>query len=303
VDIALILRDSWRITWKNWPLWALAVLMFVAFIPAGVLTMAFSTAANAVSLPGGDSMWAMVPGLDLLQAQVRLVSPLAWVGIAIVGLLLLIATTSITFMLQAASMRGVVIAAEHGRAGFREALQLGRGKTANIIKLSIVFGFITAFISIAPLLLLILISDKSDLGVGLIHFSQTGLSSISLPLNLFILLVTMSIALEDFSPRAAFGRAGNVFRKGWWAFLMVLGLSFLSTIITACIVIVPLFFAFPVIFLNPDAGLWVTGILLVVGILGGLFFFLFTVVFTQTLYTLVYREAARLASITTASIN
>jgi hypothetical protein len=111
----------------------------------------------------------------------------------------------------------------------------------------------------------------------------------------------MSIALEDFSPRAAFGRAGNVFRKGWWAFLLVLGLSLLSVTITACIVIVPIFFAFPVILLNPDAGLWATGILLVVGVLCGLFFFLFTVVFTQTLYTLIYREAARLASATASN--
>jgi hypothetical protein len=302
LDIALILRDSWRITWKNGPLWALAVLMFVAFIPAGLLTMAFSTAANAVSLPGGDPMWAMVPGLDILQAQVRQVSPLAWVGIAVAGLLLLIATTSITLILQAASMRGVVIAAEQGRVGFGDSLRLGKGKATNIIKLSMVFGFITAFISIVPLLLLILIGDQSALGTGLIHFIQTGLSSISLPLNLLVLLVVMSIALEDFSPRAAFGRAGNVFRKGWWAFIMVIGLSMLSVVVTACIVIVPLFFAFPVILLNPEAGLWVTGTLLILSILGGLFFFLFTVVFTQTLYTFVYREAAKLAS-TTTSIN
>jgi hypothetical protein len=296
LNLALILRDSWRITWKNWPLWAVAVLMFLAFIPAGVLTAAFSTAANAVSLPGGNSLWAMVPGLDMLQLQVRQISPWAWVGIALVGLVLLIATTAVTLILQAASMRGVVIATENGRVGLGEALRLGKGKAANIIKLSMLFGFITAFISIVPLLLLILLGDGSAMGTGLIHFAQTGLSSISLLLNLLVLLLVMSVALEDFSPRAAFGRAGNVFRKGWWAFIMVLGLSLLSVFITMIILVLPILFAFPVMLLDPQTGIIVSSVALGVAVLGGLFFFLFTVVFTQTMYTLVYREAAKLAS-------
>lgn len=296
MNIAVVLRDSWYITWKNWSLWVLAVLMLVAFIPAGTLTMAFSAVANAVSLPGGEAVWAVFPELDTLFVQTRLQSPLTWIGLASLALVLLVLTTSITLMLQAASMRGVVAAATTGKAAFVESLRLGKAKAVSIIKLSLLFGFITALISIAPLLLLILIGDQSALGTGLIHLAQTGLSPITTILNILALLLVMSIALEDVSPRAAFGRVGNVFRKAWWAFLLVFGLSLVSVFVTALIVILPFFIVLPVAFINPQAGILLTLVVLCVTILAGLFFFLFTVVFTQALYALVYREAARLTA-------
>lgn len=300
MNIGLVLRDSWRITWKNWPLWALAVLMLLAFIPAGTLTMAFSAVANAVSLPGGADLWAVLPELESLFAQTQQMPPLTWVGIAALALVLLVLTTSVTLMLQAASMRGVVTAATTGKASFVESLRLGKVKTVGIIKLSLLFGFITALISLAPLLLLILIGDQSTLGTGLIHLAQTGLSPITTALNILALLLVMSIALEDVSPRAAFGRVGNVFRKAWWAFLLVFGLSLLSVVVTVAIVLIPFFVLLPVVFINPETGIWLTLAVLCLSLLAGLFFFLFTVVFTQALYALVYREASRLTVATAA---
>jgi hypothetical protein len=267
--------------------------MFVAFIPAGTLTLAFSAVANAVSLPGGAEVWSVFPEFESFLTQTRQMSPYTWIGLAALALVLLVLTTSITLMLQAASMRGVVAAATTGKASFVESLRLGRAKAVSIIKLSLLFGFITAFISIAPLLLLILIGDQSALGTGLIHLAQTGLSPVTTILNILALLLVMSIALEDVSPRAAFGRVGNVFRKAWWAFLLVFGLSVVSVFVTAVIVTLPFFIVLPVAFINPQAGILLTLVVLCVTILAGLFFFLFTVVFTQTLYALVYREAAR----------
>jgi hypothetical protein len=112
-------------------------------------------------------------------------------------------------------------------------------------------------------------------------------------LNIGLLLLVMSIALEDYSPRAAFGRVGNVFKKGWWAFLMVIGLSSLAAFIALFIFLLPPLFLMPLVAINVELGLFSTlGAFGCSGLLA-LFFFIFTVIFTQALYALIYREAAR----------
>jgi hypothetical protein len=54
MNLAAVLRDSWRITWKNPSLWALALFMFLAFVPAGALSFSFSTVASTITLPTND---------------------------------------------------------------------------------------------------------------------------------------------------------------------------------------------------------------------------------------------------------
>jgi hypothetical protein len=175
-----------------------------------------------------------------------------------------------------------------------EALRLGRARAINIVKLSAAFGVIAAVIGIGPSLALILLGDKSPPGVSLIHLAQTGLSPVTMALNFVVLLAIMSIALEDFTPRAAFGRAGSVLRSGWWAFLVVIGLTAAAVIVSAITLVVPPVIIAPTIFLDPRTGILLTlGSCACTGLLAG-FFLLFTAVFTQTLYTLVYRAAARL---------
>ena len=296
MDFLASLRDSWRITWKNWPLWALAALMFFAFIPAGAIVGSFSAAANLLTFRRGDPLWNALPGLPVLINRIERVPVWIWLGLAVLALSLLVVTTSITLILQAASMRGAVIAAEQGRVGLGEALRLGRVKTFNLIKISLLFGLAIALTSVLPSLTLVFLGDRSPLGVSLIHLAQTGFTPITTALNFLLLLLTMAIALEDFSPRAAFGRAGNVFKTGWWAFIIVFALSGLSVTVAGVFLVIPFFLSAPLAFFGPEVGLTAMSLGLGCGGLLAAFFVLFTVVFTQTLYTLVYREAARLTA-------
>lgn len=292
MNISLILRDSWRITWRNWPLWALTLLMALAFVPAGLLSGAFGLAAEAASFRlDGSPLFSELAGV---MAQLRSVTAPAWLGIALAALILLVVTSAVTLTLQAASMRGAALAAVNGKVSFREALALGRDRIINIVKLSLAFGILIALLSLLPSLALALVGDRSPLGVTLINLVRTGLTPINIALNLLLLLLLMSIALEDFKPGAAFGRARLVFRRGWWAFLLVVGLSAVSALLASAILAVPLAAASTLAVLDQNAGLIaLTLTCLCAGPLAG-FFFLFTAVFTQALYTLVYREAANL---------
>jgi len=292
MNIGAILRHSWRITWRNGALWALTLFMALTFVPAGLLSGAFGLMAEAFSFRLDQS--PRLAGLTEVMAQLRIMSASTWIAIAILAFILLVATSSITLILQAASMRGAALAAVNGVVSLAEALALGRERVFNIVKLSLLFGVIIAALSLLPPLALVLLADRSPLGATLITLARTGLTPINIALNLLLLLLLMSIALEDFKPRAAFGRARHVFRKGWWAFLLVVGLSAVSALAALVIFTVPLTLAGTMAVLEPNTGLALLALTcLCAGPLAGLVL-LFTAVFTQTLYTLVYREAAKL---------
>src|SRR5574337_1815980 len=99
MNIALVLRDSWRITWKHWRLWVLNLLLFVVFAPASTLAGGFGAVAGllAVPFPGHQAAW---------MRQLRQIPGLTWAGIAVVALIVLVATTGVSWIVQAASMRG-----------------------------------------------------------------------------------------------------------------------------------------------------------------------------------------------------
>jgi hypothetical protein len=259
--------------------------------------MAFSLVANVASFndPTLTTVLDSFSSTQNLDEQIQSASPLQWLGLAVVALVALVATTTLSLIIQAASMRGVVIAVEGNKVSVGDVLRLGRVRTLNILKLSAVFGLVIALLSVLPTLALLLVGKASPIGVILIHLVQTGLTPVTLFLNLLLLLLIMSIALEDFTPRAAFGRAGHVFRKGWWAFLLVIGLSGAAVFVSLLIFIIPSFLTLPLVIVDPTLGLFTTlGAFGCAGLVA-LFFFVFTVVFTQALYALVYREAARLA--------
>jgi hypothetical protein len=290
MNIGAIVRNSWRITWRSWSLWLLTLLLFAVFIPAGVLSFSFSAVATAVTFPIAD------PQLLFFVRRLQSVPGPAWVGIAFVAFIALIATTAVALILQAATMRGAALAAEGGKASLGEMLRLGKSRIVNIVKLSLTFGLIIVALGLLPSLALILLGDKSPLGARLINLAQTGLTPITTILNLVLLLAIMSIALEDFTPRKAFGRAGSVFRVGWWAFLLVVGLSGLAALITAIILVIPIFIAMPVVIFEARTGLMLFALSYACAGPLALAFLLFTAVFTLVLYTLIYREAAKLTS-------
>lgn len=295
MDIARVLRDSWRITWHTGALWVLAIAMLVMFVPLGALTVAFSTAANLATFndPTLSPFLAASPELEQLTTALQTASLGQWLGLAIVAFAALITTTTLSLLVQAASMRGVVQAAEGQKVSLGQVLRLGRARTLNIFKLSLVFGAVIALLGILPSLALLLVGKSSPIGLSLIHLVQTGLTPITTVLNIGLLLLVMSIALEDYSPRAAFGRVGAVFKQGWWAFLIIIGLSSAAAFIALFIFLLPPLLLFPLVAINVELGLFSTlGAFGCTGLLA-LFFFIFTVIFTQALYALVYREAAR----------
>lgn len=290
MNLGLILRDSWRITWRSWQLWLLTLLLFAVFIPAGVLSFSFSAVATAITFPIAD------PQLLFFVRRLQSVPGPAWVGIAFAAFMVLIATTAVALILQAATMRGAALAAEGGKASLGEMLRLGRSRIVNIVKLSLTFGLIIVALGLLPSLALILLGDKSPLGARLINLAQTGLTPLTTVLNFALLLAIMSIALEDFTPRKAFGRAGSVFRVGWWAFIIVVGLSGVAALITGIILSIPVVIALPAAVFNPRTGMALFAIGYACAGPIALGFLLFTAVFTLVLYTLIYREAAKLTS-------
>lgn len=286
MNIGDILRQGWRITWRCWPLWLLNLLLFILFIPAGALAGAFGAVSAMLSLP-----WPGRP--PALLIQLRQIPGWAWVGIAAAGVVLLVVTSAGTWMLQAASMRGAAIAAERGAFALGEALRLGRQRVFSILKLSITFGLLISALAVLPPLGLLLLADRFAFGLPLLQMAQTVLAPLNSVLGLALLLVMMSVALEDLTPRAAFGQAWRVFRFGWWGFLLIIGLSLVPGIILALLMF-PIALVLPVVFFYPKLG----SVLLLAccGVLGpiGLGVMLFTAVFTVVLYTLMYRSAARL---------
>lgn len=295
MDIVAIIGAAWRITWRNWALWAMALAMLLAFIPLSLLTFAFSEAASLAAYedPGSAALLGALPGGEQLQRWLAAAPAWQWLALGLAALAGLVAATVLTLFTQAASMRGVLAAADGGRAALRPMLALGWTRARRLGGLSLAAGLVIAVLSLAPSAGLAWLGAGTPLGAVLARLTQTGLTPLTALLNFGALLLAMSIALEDYSPRAAFGRAGNVFRQGWWAFVLVAGISSVAAMITALIVVIPAVFAAPFMVFNMETGLMTLAGSLICGGLAALLFFIFTVVFTQALYALVYREAAR----------
>ncbi len=293
MNLSLIIRDSWRITWRCWQLWLINLLLFTAFIPAGLLAGGIGAAAALISLPfpGPAPLWLR---------QLRGIPALSWAGIVVIALIVLVITTTISWMFQAASMRGAAMAAERGTFSLMEALALGRQRIISLMQLSLTFGIIIAALSLIPPFALILLAGRFEFGIQLMNLGQALLAPVNMLAGIALMLVMMSIALEDLKPSAAFKRAGKVFRVGWWGFVFVFGATIAMTIaiiiFLAPFFFIPIFFIVPLSIASPLAGLLATlacfGVLVPIGIA----LMLFIAVFTIVLYTLTYREAARLAA-------
>jgi len=296
MNLAAILRDSWRITWKNWGLWLLQLLLLFVFVPAMTLSGGFGGVAAWVALPmpGRAPFWLR---------QLRELPAAAWIGIAAAALLVLAATTAVSWMLQAATMRGAAMAAERGSFSVVEALKLGRQRVISLLTLSLTFGAIIGALGLMPPLLIILFSKRFEFAVTMINSTQTLLLPVNMILGVALLLVMMSVSLEDLKPGAAFKRGWKVFSAGWWAFVFVFGIAFVLSLLGSMIVTVT-----ALALLVP--GLMLLAVSTPLGaialVIGGLlltpiavFLFIFIAVFTLVLYTLVYREAARLTTATT----
>lgn len=288
MNIVDILRQTWRITWRSWQLWALNLLLLVVFLPAFTLGGAFGGMTALLALPaqGSQPEWL---------ASIRAVPAWVWVAVSLGALILIVLTSAVSWMLQAAAMRGAAMAAERGTFSLGEALDLGWQRVFSIVKLSLTLGLLLAALSLFPLGLLLL-AQQTEFGLLLLNMAQVGLAPLNTVLGIALLLVMMSVALEDLRPRAALRRAWRVFGKGWWAFLLTVGISILPGLalgLLALPVVVLLVISFAFI---PDlAPLLVIAACSCFGPIGAALI-LFTAVFTIVLYTLIYQEAARLVA-------
>jgi hypothetical protein len=291
MDLNSILRDAWRITWQHRILWLLSLLMFLAMTPAGLLAGAFGGIAGVMAASGRTAAGADLFGLNFLY-QLPVWN---WVAIAVGMWAALVITTTLTWILQVATVRGAALAADQGVLTLRTSLAIGRQRLWSLIKLSLTFGVLMMALAVAPPLGSILFSVTSggQAGApGLLPIAQTGLAPLNSALGLALFLLMMAIAVEDLTPLKALRRTWGVLRHGWGQFLLVFGLSSLPSLAVIGLLL-PLAVTIPFAFFITNG--WIIPLLcgmVVVPLL--LFILLFTAVFTTTMYTLVYRAAARL---------
>ena len=174
-----------------------------------------------------------------------------------------------------------------------EALNLGRRRVVSLLKISLTFGMLIAAPALLPPLIFILLADKFAFGLQLLQTFQAVLAPLNIILGIVLLLVMMSVALEDLTPQRAFRRAWGIFRLGWWGFLLVFGISFVPSFILV-LIIVPIIFALVLGFvLAPKLAPLIALATCACASPIILILMLFVSVLTLVLYTLTYRAAAQ----------
>ena len=286
MNINSIFRETWRITWHCWTLWLLSGLMFLVMAPALILAAAFGGLAGLASAPGPYRL-----GADFLYR----LPVWGWIVIAGAIWLALVVMTLLTSILQTATVRGAILAADQCAVTLRGALLIGRQRLGSLVKLGLTFGVLMMALALLPPLAAILMAvasrGQADT-LGLLQISQTGLAPFSSVLGVAAFLLILVVAVEDLTPLRAARRSWSVLRHGWWGFLFVWGISAVPALVGGVLLMplavgVPLAFAFPNFWVVPALCGAVTVPVL-------LFILLFTAVFSTTMYTLVYRAAARL---------
>lgn len=289
MDLQKLLSSAWHITRTNRALWVLSFVTFIALIPSATIAGGLGGLSGLLSAPN--------LGLGFEWLEVVRAWPLwQWAVIWIVAVLVLIVCTTITYMTQAAILHGVALAAERGAAvSLKECLALGPARTRRLLGLSLTVSVIISVISLLPALLRLVLGES--FGSTLSFLFQAGeltLSALLSLISLGIFLMVLAVAVEDVQTRQAPRRAWAVFRQGWWAFLLIVACSALPAV-AIVLLMLPIFLVLPVVVIAPDLGIPLMLACCCVLSPVGLGLLLLVAVFTNTLYTLVYRAAAQLA--------
>lgn len=292
MNLNLLLKESWRITRTSWSLWVLSAALFLAFVPAGLLSGGLGAAAAAITLPQAGPEWEWRNALRAWPAG-------AWMALGLAAVLTLVVATAVSYIAQAATIRGAALAAARQQpVTLSEALQLGGPRLRRLLGLAGTVGVLISVLALIPLLLRLLAAQQlGPFGALALEAGQVALSPALSVVGLAVFLVVLAIAVEDVSARRAPGRAWAVFRQGWWAFLLVLFVTFLPGLAVAALTL-PVIFIAPLVLL--DALMGGAALLVYCAVAGplGVALLIFVAVFSTTLYTLVYRAAARLADAT-----
>jgi hypothetical protein len=277
-----LIKHSWKVTWCSWQLWALSLLMLLTFLPALLIGSSFGTLTSALTLP-------LPPEFSGLTQPLRQLPGWAWALIVMASLGVMVVSTAASCALQAAAMREASACADSRPLGMRGSLRLGRERLFNILKLSVLYGVLIALLALIPPAVLLLVPDESFVRqVSSSMFSS--LAPINSVLGIVLLLLLITLALEEVRAEDAPRRTWQVFRKGWKEFFLVVGIT-LGTGVVQIGLLVPPLVALGVALARGDGWIWAA-------VCGGLFIplafviWLSTGVFTLVLYTLVYRAAA-----------
>lgn len=261
--------------------------VFVVFVPTLILTGGISGATVLLSQDILINQFELVSRLDHLSSQ-------TWLFILSAALLLLVLSTASSWVLQAAAMRASIMAADGAPVSLRGVLSLGRQRFGNILKLSLVFGFVLAVLALLPALLDIIFRG-SPAGSYISNATHIGLLPLNTILGVVVLLVLMSVALEEVTPAASFRRSWRVFKTGWWGFLLVMAATLVLSAIPV-VILAPLVFIGMVALVVESGWLLLLAAALILTPLS-LAASLFSAVFTLVMYTLIYRASARLADV------
>jgi hypothetical protein len=284
VNIGDILRDSWRITTHCWQLWLLMLAVFVAFIPTLILTGIISGASTFLSQDIPDFQFDIQSRLHSLSFQ-------EWFSILSVALLLVMISAAVSWIFQTAAMRASIMAADNSPISLKSALGLGQRRFIYIIKLSAVFGLLLAFLGLFPVLPDLFLRG-SPAGTLLRGVTQIGMLPVNTILGLVVLLVLMSVALEEVTPAKSFRRAWKVFKSGWWGFLFVMAATLALSILPVIVLVPLLLIAIFALIVELGWVLLLAAALILVPL--SLVISLFSAVFTLVMYTLIYRSSAEL---------
>jgi hypothetical protein len=282
MKFADLLKQSGRITLGRWQLWLLTAAMSLTFIPALLVGGSFGSIATVLTLPlQGEFATILAPLQDI--------SSLAWLLLAGTSLVVMVFSTAVSCALQAAAMRCSAACADGSPLGLTGSLRLGRQRFVDILKLSILYGLLIAAIALLPPLLLLSVPDDS-FAVTVTNTLGTTLAPLNSVLGVVILLVLMSVALEDVRAETAVNRTWSVFKTGWKEFIGVICISIGTGIIQALLLVPFLVLLVMTVLMQIE---WMYVFLCgVISVPLVLLAWLGTGVFTLVLYTLVYREAA-----------
>jgi hypothetical protein len=285
-----ILSRSLRLSIRTWQLWVLALLLYLVMIPALVLAGGLGVLSFYWLMPSaGDGL----AGAPLAAVELPL-----WEGIAfiVVGFLLLVLASVLSWAVQAAMIRAAGFAADGRAASLRESLALGRQRWVSLVKLAFSFGLIIQALGVLPALLALLLRENTgwvSFGLPLV---ETFLSPFNIVLGVLVFLVMMSIALEDMRPRLAIRRVAALFRAGWWGFLLAyviqaglaLAIAFVFAFILLIVVVI---FGLGILGQSAVPTL-IAGAICLLATPVGLALLTFVLVFSTVYFTLTYRAAA-----------
>jgi hypothetical protein len=287
-----LIRSSARITFRTPQLWALTLLLYCTVLPAFLLAAGFGAATAVLTAP------SMVSGAVEINSPLPHLFLGGWIAYILVTLVVLTATSMLSWAIQAAMVRASDAAAEGGPVSIRASLRLGKQRWQSLAKLALTFGVAIQALGILPLVVMLAVAGYGVERATMLSLLQTVLLPVTTVLGILLFLLTMSIALEDVRPRAAIQRVWKLMRGSWWGFvlayllqvILALGLVLLFVFLIAIAAI--LFISGYL--LHSSLEYLIGGAVCVFSSPVGLFCLTFVMVFSTVFFTQIYRAAAKL---------